>query len=99
MKRWEFIAGLGGAVAWPLVARAQQVTTPVIGYLAAATYSPLSLAAFHRGLAEHGYIEGHNIVIVYRWLRASNARCCARAASGQATAPPSPATNSRRLIR
>jgi putative tryptophan/tyrosine transport system substrate-binding protein len=66
MKRRDFIAGLGGAVAWPRAARAQQTAVPVIGYLAAATYSPVSLAAFHRGLAERGYVEGRNIGIVYR---------------------------------
>jgi putative tryptophan/tyrosine transport system substrate-binding protein len=70
MKRREFIAGLGGAAVWPLlrprVARAQQATMPVIGYLAAAASSPVSLAAFHRGLAERGYVEGRNIRIVYR---------------------------------
>jgi hypothetical protein len=48
MKRREFIAG--SAAAWPLAARAQQTTMPVIGYLEAATYSPVPLAAFHRGL-------------------------------------------------
>jgi putative tryptophan/tyrosine transport system substrate-binding protein len=66
MKRREFIGGLGGAAVWPLVPRAQQITKPVIGYLEAATYSPASLAAFHRGLAEHGYVESRNIGIVYR---------------------------------
>jgi putative tryptophan/tyrosine transport system substrate-binding protein len=65
MKRRDFVVGLG-ATTLPLGARAQQTTMPVIGYLTAATYSPVSLAAFHRGLAEHGYIEGHNIAIVYR---------------------------------
>jgi putative ABC transport system substrate-binding protein len=66
MRRREFIAGLGGAVAWPVVAESQQTAVPVIGYLTAAAYSRVSLAAFHRGLAEHGYVEGRNIGLVYR---------------------------------
>jgi putative tryptophan/tyrosine transport system substrate-binding protein len=60
MRRREFIAGLGGAAAWPLAARAQRTAIPVIGYL-----DPTSLdaagalvTAFHQGLAEVGYIVG-----------------------------------------
>ena len=69
MKRRAFIAGLGGAAAWPLVARAQQVTKiPRIGILAPgpsegpdATRATLnSLVA---GLRELGYAEDQNIVI------------------------------------
>jgi putative tryptophan/tyrosine transport system substrate-binding protein len=66
MKRRDFIAGLGGAVAWPLVARAQQTKLPVIGHLIAATLSPATLAAFREGLAEHGYVEGRNVTILDR---------------------------------
>jgi len=67
MRRREFIAGLGGAVAWPAVARAQQV--PVIGYLSPGTSEEGAkyLAAFRKGLSETGYVEGYNIAVEYRW--------------------------------
>jgi putative tryptophan/tyrosine transport system substrate-binding protein len=69
MLRREFIAGLGSAVASPLVARAQQPAMPVIGYLGArSSESDVSLlAAVRRGLAEIGYAEGRNVAIEYRF--------------------------------
>jgi putative tryptophan/tyrosine transport system substrate-binding protein len=66
MKRRAFVAGLGSAAVWPLVAAAQQV--PVVGYLyfGSAT-SPLLLAAFRKGLGDTGHIEGKNVAVEYRW--------------------------------
>jgi putative ABC transport system substrate-binding protein len=70
MRRRQFIAGLGSAAAWPVVARAQQATIPVIGYLGAQTaddeHKNLTVP-FLQALKEAGYVEGQNVAIEYRW--------------------------------
>jgi len=68
VRRREFIRYLGGALAvWPTLARAQQTALPVVGYLNGGSTIAATLAAFHQGLGETGYIEGRNVVVEYRW--------------------------------
>jgi len=77
MRRRAFIAGLGSAAAWPVVARAQNVEkVPVIGFLGTATSSGWShwVAAFVQRLRELGWIEGRNITIEYRWAEGRSER-------------------------
>ena len=69
MRRREFIAGLGGAVAWPVVARAERASIPLVGLLSSAssTTSARVLDAFKSGMLELGYVEGRNIRYEYRF--------------------------------
>jgi putative tryptophan/tyrosine transport system substrate-binding protein len=84
MRRREFVAGLGSAVAWPLAGSAQQPATPVIGFLNIASQSTApvigfldwrpprpnapDITEFRRGLAEAGFVEGQNVSIEFRWV-------------------------------
>jgi putative tryptophan/tyrosine transport system substrate-binding protein len=67
--RRKFLAALGGAAAWPLAARAQQTKLPALGLLHSGSPGPSArnLMAFHKGLAETGYVEGRNVAIEYRF--------------------------------
>jgi hypothetical protein len=78
-----------GAVAWPMVARAQHPAMPVIGFLNNTTLSGQAdrIAAFHRGLSENGFVVGQNLAVEYRsadgrtgeqsatWLNDGSLRC------------------------
>jgi len=81
MRRRDFLIGLG-AVAWPVVARAQQPAMPVVGSLHSASPDGLAfyITAFRNGLKETGYIEGQNVAVEYRWAEGQTDRLQALAA-------------------
>jgi len=83
MRRRDFIrAGVGLAAPWPLVARAQPAPAPIIGFLS--TRSPEDskylVAAFRKGLASAGFVEGQNVTVEYRWAYGQYDRLPAQAA-------------------
>jgi putative tryptophan/tyrosine transport system substrate-binding protein len=69
MRRREFIAGIGGAAAWPLAARAQRSKSPMVGLINGVSFEgpyALPVAAIRQGLQEAGFVEGQNLAIEYR---------------------------------
>ena len=83
MKRRDLLAMLGGAaMAWPLAARAQKSTIPVIGLLAGGSFAPRTPydAAFRQGLNETGYVEGKNVAMEFRSTERHNDRLAGMAA-------------------
>jgi putative ABC transport system substrate-binding protein len=69
LARREVIGLLGGALAWPIGAQAQQAKVPVLGFLASASQAryTATVAAIRKGLSESGFIENQNVLIDYRW--------------------------------
>ena len=70
MRRRDLLGGvIAGAALTPVLARAQQKSMPVVGYLGLTTPGLFAglLAAFHQGLSETGYVEGKNVTLEYRW--------------------------------
>jgi putative ABC transport system substrate-binding protein len=71
MRRRDFIKVVAGsAITWPLSARAQQPSIPVIAFLSgrSADASVRVATAFRKGLNETGYVEGQNVTVEYHWL-------------------------------
>ena len=82
MRSRAFIAALGGAATWPILARGQQPAIAVIGFLGSDTPELYTarLRAIRLGLQDVGFVEGQNLVIEYRWAEGQNDRLPALAA-------------------
>ena len=83
MRRREFIMLLGGAVAWPLAARAQERERPrriavLMGYAESGSSGQALIAAFRDGLQKFGWTEGHNTRIDIRWAAPDDAESIRR---------------------
>src|SRR5262245_24284294 len=82
MERRYFISLVAGAAVWSPVARAQQPSAPMVGFLsatAAGEYAS-SVTGFQQGLREAGYTAGRNVGIEYRWAEGRYDRLPALAA-------------------
>ena len=83
MRRRDFIKVISAStVLWPLGARAQQPSMPVVGFLGAPSAAPYAryVAAVHQGLKEVGYVEHQNVAMEYRWADSQYDRLPALAA-------------------
>ncbi len=69
MKRRNFIGLAGAVAAWPLAARAQRPSLPVVGFLGATSPEGYAtfVAGFQRGLRDAGFVEGDNVATIFRW--------------------------------
>jgi putative ABC transport system substrate-binding protein len=76
MRRRDFIALVAGSLACSFDALAQEPAAPVIGFLNSASPKPFAqlVAAFHKGLNEHGFVEGRNLKVEYRWAEGDENR-------------------------